>query len=817
MDEIRLRHIFLSDSRKSIAFTNRPGRGRLKIPPRDRASHGERLKRLFENQWAEAERNAVAIESREGVYIEFQSREGFDLITKSLEDRRSGVRLLSVRQEGEAKITYATVFIPANRKGTFLKKINQYLLENTPTGKPKNSDFIASIEDIQLAVVKSFWLDQAALMPGDEAQWCEVWLSSDEDAVETRFRKLLHDLDIAAGEGSLYFPDRTVILIRASYTDLMHLIERSPDIAEFRLAKETCRFWMELEPPEQSAWVLELLSRLHVNQNTDVSISVLDTGANNGHPLLRPILSDSDCMTCNSEWDSGDHDGHGTRMCGISGYGNLQERLSSLEPVKINHKLESVKILPRDGKNPEYLWGYITQQAVYRAEIQNPSHHRIHCMAITSPDNRDRGRPSSWSAAIDALTSGYDDDHRRLLILSCGNVELQELKNYPSSNLTDGIHDPAQSWNALTVGAYTEKTIITDPDMSGYEPLAPSGGLSPFSSTSVVWDNKWPIKPEIVLEGGNAATDPGGFCTVCDDLSLLTTSYLPAQRSFHIMNGTSAACAQAAWMAAQIQATYPNAWPETIRALLVHSAQWTETLKRQFLDDETKKTCFTKLLRTCGYGVPNLQQALYCGKHYLTLITQEEIQPFDKCQESHNIKTKEMHLYELPWPRETLINLGEIPVQLRVTLSYFIEPSPGERGWQNKYRYPSHGLRFDLNKPTETPEEFKKRVNKEVREEKEESISDSGSQRWLLGKQNRDKGSIQSDIWTGTAADIACCNFIGIYPIIGWWKERHYLGRWGRKARYTLIVSLQTPEQLVDIDIYTPVAVQLKVPVIIVE
>ena len=308
MDEIRFRHIFLSDSGESITFTNRPGRGSEKtIPLRDRASHGEKLRQRFEKEWAAAERNAVAIESRQGVYIEFQSQQEYDLITKSLEDRRSGVRLLSVRQEGEAKITYATVFIPANKKGIFLKKINQYLLENTPTGKPKNGDLIASIEDIQLAVVKSFWLDQTDLMPKKAAEWCEVWLSSDDTAVETRFRTLLHDLHIEAIEGSLKFPERTVILIRASYTDLLNLIERSPDIAEFRLAKETSRFWMELEPADQFAWVQELLGRLHVNPNTDVSICVFDTGANNGHPLLKPILSDLDCMACNPDWGTEDH------------------------------------------------------------------------------------------------------------------------------------------------------------------------------------------------------------------------------------------------------------------------------------------------------------------------------------------------------------------------------------------------------------------------------------------------------------------------------------------------------------------------------
>jgi len=39
---------------------------------------------------------------------------------------------------------------------------------------------------------------------------------------------------------------------------------------------------------------------------------------------------------------------------------------------------------------------------------------------------------------------------------------------------------------------------------------------------------------------------------------------------------------------------------------------------------------------------------------------------------------------------------------MRITLSYFVEPSPGEVGWKDRYRYASHGLRFELNGPERT-------------------------------------------------------------------------------------------------------------------
>lgn len=49
-------------------------------------------------------------------------------------------------------------------------------------------------------------------------------------------------------------------------------------------------------------------------------------------------------------------------------------------------------------------------------------------------------------------------------------------------------------------------------------------------------------------------------------------------RPFTITNATSAATAQAAYMAAELMSAYPSLWEESIRALMVHSAQWTWTI-----------------------------------------------------------------------------------------------------------------------------------------------------------------------------------------------------------------------------------------------
>ena len=83
--------------------------------------------------------------------------------------------------------------------------------------------------------------------------------------------------------------------------------------------------------------------------------------------------------------------------------------------------------------------------------------------------------------------------------------------------------------------------------------------------------------------------------------------------------------------------------------------------------------------------------------------------------------------------------------------------------------------------------------------------------RQVLGSQARDKGSIHSDIWRGTAQQLAASNLVAITPTIGWWRERAYLNKWNKRARYSLIVSISTPDETVDL--YTPVAIQLGVQI----
>lgn len=195
-----------------------------------------------------------------------------------------------------------------------------------------------------------------------------------------------------------------------------------------------------------------------------------------------------------------------------------------------------------------------------------------------------------------------------------------------------------------------------------------------------------------MLESGNVARSPvDASYDTPDNLQLLTTNMPHGSRLLTTTCATSAETAQAAELAASILAEYPMLWPESVRALIVHSVEWTSAMGEQFQKDK-KKQARAMLRRRYGMGVPQLTRAIRSASDALTLIVQDDIRPF------HKGSMREIHYHKLPWPTETLEQLGEAQVQLRITLSYFVEPSPSRRGWRSRYSYASHGLRFDLQR-----------------------------------------------------------------------------------------------------------------------
>lgn len=822
-------HFFLPSSATAHNFTSPKtgGGGASTVPQLDRARQSQKLRGDLASVASRLDGlketiSDISLDTGIGIQVEFVSHPDVDMAVTSLANAPQGIELHNVKiiQDEGQKTVVATAYVPDGKLDFYEKKLEAYVDRKTNrNGDPNDHQkLIDSIMSISPITFSSMWSDDLELLPEDKDQqvWWEFWISTPKKARDTEqvyrsiisdFRKLAAKASLEVSEDTLRFPEHTIIQLKASQSQLEENLALLTRVSEIRFPQVTAEFFDSMDSTEQIEWTEDALSRLEQPNETDDSdspyICIIDTGVNVQHPLLAPFSTVSDQLTIMDDNDPTDQNGHGTSMAGLAMWGDLTKVLESTDSHVVHHRLESVKTLNRNGDNAGKSLGLVTSNAISTVELNNFERSRIFSMSLSSGKGTNRGRPSSWSSALDSLSADYlgEGATPRLFTICAGNAAIESVMDYPDYNYRQEIHDPAQAWNAITVGAYTEKNTLTE--SSGYSPLADKGGISPYSTTSLEWDRRnSPIKPEIVFEGGNVGRDELG-CAGLQDLQLLTTYKDFTQRHFQCTNATSSATALAARFSAQIQSQYNNLWPETVRALMVHSADWTDQMYSLIgatrTDRSITKANMAKLIRKVGFGVPNLTKAVNSASNSLSLVVEDELQPYVKPTGAQP-KTKDMHLHDLPWPIEELQKIGEADVELTITLSYFIEPNPTSKNVLSKYSYASHQLRFDVKHQDESDSEFMRRINAAADGERPDSHSDSN---WLLGVSQRHRGSIHKDIWRGSAADLAARGKIAIYPASGWWKTRNSQQRTDSKARYSLVVSLNVPN--VDVDIYSEV------------
>ena len=194
------------------------------------------------------------------------------------------------------------------------------------------------------------------------------------------------------------------------------------------------------------------------------------------------------------------------------------------------------------------------------------------------------------------------------------------------------------------------------------------------------------------------------------------------------------------------------------------------------------------------------------------MVVEQTIQPFTK--DGSDIKTNEMGVHSLPWPKDQLLDLGATKVTMRVTLSYFIEPKPGRReGFvKHRHRYQLHGLRFEVKRPSEALDEFRKRISQACAER---GGGVRGRRRHLglgVGAEITHPRFIHCDWWTGTAADLANSGVIAVYPVSGWWRESKG-NDWSKETRYALLVSIKAEPVRVAASLFTPTEIDFYTPV----
>lgn len=802
------RHIIINeDSVRSVDF-QAIGFGNSESSLKDRNNQADILRRSYQTALEQFTASRLALDipkdkKSSGSYLEVDINESIEI--DALNTAR-GAKLMNIKKtSAESDKLTATLFLPDQNKEWLNKKLDDYSNpeKDTSAGQmPANAKLINNIENIEVSTVLDLFTqkdDKAKFekCTNEATGIYEVWVIKGDDEFDKEDLFARFDLlEIEHSQHCVVFTETAVALVKTTKEKLTNLVFVIDNLSELRIFKQASTL-LSANMTEQTEWV-RLIQEATIDEEAQVRIGILDSGVNNAHPLLKTFLPD---VRCHNATSAGPRDmaKHGTLMAGLVLYGDLTELIHNQDTLVVNTELSSVKIMPGRGETPNIpeLYGVIAEDAIITARDDNAI---IQCSAITA-DGDTSGEPSSWSSAIDEtlFNNGNAD---ALLFVSAGNIEYTEGLPYPDYNILTEVKDPAQSWNAITVGAYTEKCIISDPNYNGIVPIAARGGLSPYSTTSVMW-NHGLIKPEILMEGGNAINDNGRLSSAPDDINLTSTSAHSPVRHFDAMYATSAATALAARLAAKIKCKNPDLSPLSIRALMIHSAEWTDEMKRQNTD-KNGRLDIHKLLHTCGYGVPTEKKAIVSEDCYATFISEQTMIPLARAT-SGKYKLNAMHLFDLPWPKEILESMGDEEVKMRITLSYYIQPAPGSKTRHNKYRYPSLRLRFEVNKPTEDEAQFIRRVSHVEMEGVEASKNDTA--RWEIGIQERNNGCIISDYIIASAIDIASCNRIAVFPASGWWNSRKYTE--DKIIKYSLIVSLETEEtniynsiaQMVDIEI----------------
>lgn len=750
----------------------------------------------------------IAGDARPGVYLDVEGRAGEVMITKGL--NASDLTLLAVTPgHPEAdQSPKATVFATAKGLDKLRQKIQDFAEKNRikkdgSEGRPYNADLVQSIATIVEAGLRSLWRSPSAKFPeGDGKTPWEVWLDiSQAEAFIARAA----EFDVAVGTDRLEFPEDLVVIANATRESLALAIRRLAGVRALAAPTVTADYFDAMQIEEQVEWLGALQGLTTFEAIDDPTyITLLDRGVALAHPLIAPALNAADRHAADPAWGVEDYVGHGTQLAGLSLYGDLTVALQTMLPIQIRHRLESAKIIPDAGHNPHHLLGAMTRAGINAAETVADRRRTFAMASTTEDDTPHDGAPTSWSSEIDQLIAGTSGLKKipRLFLVSAGNTDQNLFGNDDylsvSHHPDNEIESPAHAWNAICVGAYTNKVVL--PVGEPGVPLAPAADLAPSSRTAS-WLSHWPNKPDVVFEGGNWIVDglppPMGHSA----LSLLTTDHQFPLRAFTTCGDTSGATASAARAISELWSDYPHLWPETIRALFVSSARWTQQM-RSHLPVNPPKGAYGPLFQRYGYGVPDMERARRSASNALTLIVQDAITPYresDKASTEHI--HNEMRLFELPWPVEELRKLTNALVTLRVALSTFIQPNPSEPARGSKFRYASHNLRFKLNRPNEGKPEFLARISK-IAEQPDGPVveEDDG---WIFGRNRRDVGSIQIDELTCPASDLARRNILAVHPVAGWWKTRTVQDPEERSARFALIVEIDAGT--VESDLYAEV------------
>ncbi|MFA6924685.1 MAG: S8 family serine peptidase [Bacteroidales bacterium] len=356
-------------------------------------------------------------------------------------------------------------------------------------------------------------------------------------------------------------------------------------------------------------------------------IGIIDTGISPVSSLKQLIINKDNQFDLTGTSALEDNTDHGTSVANLAVLGSA----FYLSEEKIFHadaKVLSIKVL--DNKH-----GNISYFEIVRLIKKAYEEHNVKIFVLTicnEKHKKDNEAISEYAYLIDRLTYELDI----LIFISTGNInDLTEFNNnrstivkYPSHfiNETANICVPSESMNNITIGAIADN--FENNKLNGITPAKelPAIYTRKFNLnydadmlTSTQKNNKL-FKPDVVHYGGDCDDN-----LYVDKEPALTVLSSKSNLSFVKNIGTSYSAPLVANIAAKILYKYPKLNMQTIKALIINSAQrpWGSFVK----PDVFKSLSDNTLRHLIGNGLPDTFKCLNSTDNEVTLILEDEIQP----------------------------------------------------------------------------------------------------------------------------------------------------------------------------------------------
>jgi hypothetical protein len=278
--------------------------------------------------------------------------------------------------------------------------------------------------------------------------------------------------------------------------------------------------------------------------------------------------------------------------------------------------------------------------------------------------------------------------------------------------------------------------------------------------------------------------------------------------------GTGLAAAKITHLAGRIQAEYPRASANLLRALIVNSAEWPEAYTQSLVskpEEPLSREARQTLLRLCGYGIPQVDKALSSNAHCMVFVAEDE---FTWVKEDRNASGRypaKVSFFSIQLRPDDLYRL---PPTTRVRVSVTLAYNPPVRKTQRR-RYQAVDLRWDLRRQEESADDFYARWMAEAEtenaaDEAPEEVVATPLQPWpwqlkpVLNPGGRTRrGSLIRDWFEVYAHELpARLELVTLGMVAPWRKPPEPLTQ-----NYALVVSIEARER--QVPIYDAVRVEV--------